>query len=151
MKKLVKLLDQLESYVLLSTTINTSVSEASIGWHIEHACLVIIKITETIQQSNPADYASRFNIKKMVVFLTGKFPRGRAKAPNSVLPKDAINQDHLNECIAQARQSIINLNQCRKNQFFLHPIFGNLNTRQTFHFLGIHTMHHIRIVQDILK
>jgi hypothetical protein len=149
MKKLLSLVNQLSTYIPVSEQVNSAISEVSIGWHIEHACLVIIKITETIKQSNPDQFNPRFSFMKLVVFITGKFPRGKAKAPAAVMPVEQLTSSQLLESIANAKKAIEELNNCAKNQFFTHPIFGNLNKTQTFPFLGIHTNHHIRIIQDI--
>jgi hypothetical protein len=151
MQKLLRLVDELETYIPMFEHNKDSISDVNIGWHIEHACLVIIKITDTIKQSNPADYKSKFSFAKWFVFLTEKFPRGRAQAPNSVLPNEKIDPIHLIESIKKVKQAISALKECQKNQYFKHPIFGNLKVSKTLHFLAIHTKHHIRIIQDILK
>lgn len=151
MQKLLKLLDKLESHVLHARVLNSAISKADIAWHIEHSCLVIIKIIETIQKSHPSKFESKFSLKKSIVFLTGNFPRGAAKAPSSVLPSENVSTEHLTESIAKARASVHALLNCEKNQYFLHPIFGNLNSLQTFRFLAIHTNHHLKIINDILQ
>jgi hypothetical protein len=150
MKKLISSVDQLSTYIPVSEKVNGTISEVNIGWHIEHACLVIIKITETIKKSNPDEYKRNFSIKKFFVFLTRKFPRGKAKAPAAVMPVEQLSETHLLESIANAKKAIEELNNCTKNQFFTHPIFGKLNQPQTFPFLGIHTNHHISIIKDIV-
>ncbi len=150
MKKLISLVDQLSTYIPVSEKVNGTISQVNIGWHIEHACLVIIKITETIKKSNPDEYKRNFSIKKFFVFLTGKFPRGKAKAPAVVMPIEQLSESHLLESIANAKKAIEELNNCAENQFFTHPIFGKLNKTQTFPFLGIHTNHHISIIKDIV-
>ena len=81
----------------------------------------------------------------------GKFPRGKAQAPKAVLPNDVITREELVIKIQSARAAIKALSNCAKNQFFLHPIFGNLNTPNTIQFLGIHTKHHLSIIKDMLK
>jgi hypothetical protein len=151
MKKLLSLVDQLSSYIQLSEKANNAISEVNIGWHIEHACLVIIKITETIKHSNPDQFKSKFSFIKLIVFITGKFPRGKAKAPAAVMPVAQLTTAQLSEIISTAKIAIGDLDNCAKNQFFTHPIFGNLNKAKTFPFLGIHTNHHIDIIKDILK
>lgn len=151
MQKLIKLIDQLETQIPHAQVLNTAVSEGNVGWHIEHSCLVMIKIAETFQQSNPNQYHTKFNFKKLLVFLLGKFPRGKAKAPASVMPTENISIDHLKESIAKARLAIQKIMAGDKNKFFLHPFFGNLNRPQTLNFFGIHTKHHLLIIADILK
>jgi hypothetical protein len=151
MKNLSKLVDQLESEIPNFELTNSRISSVNVGWHIEHACLVIIKITETIKQSDAEKFSSKFNFKKHFVFFTGKIPRGRAKAPNVVIPKGDSDEQHLMMSIESAKDAIQVLNKCVKNQFFQHPIFGNLNQPQTFHFLAIHTTHHLKIIEDIVN
>ena len=151
MNKVLKLVDQLALQIPNANRLNNTISNVNIAWHIEHSCLVIIKVAETIVKSDPKDYTTKFSFTKIMVFLTGKFPRGRAKAPKSVLPVENITEQHLLESIAKAKQAINDVKECKKNQFFSHPIFGNLNVPNTIIFFGIHTNHHLSIIQDILK
>jgi hypothetical protein len=151
MDKLLKLVDQLTLQLPNADRMNNDVSNASVGWHIEHSCLVIIKIAETIANSDSNNYAAKFNFTKIMVFLTGKFPRGRAKAPQVVMPIENITKSHLEQSILKAKTAIMDLNNCEKNKHFLHPIFGSLNAPETIKFLGIHTNHHLLIIRDILK
>ncbi len=151
MQKLLKLVDALQAQIQYFENVNPAVSSSSVGWQIEHSCLVIIKITETVKHSDPKKYQTQFNFKKWFVFLTGKFPRGRAQAPASVMPIGAITKESLLEAIQAAKQAIAELTVCEKNQYFQHPIFGNLNTASTLYFLGIHTKHHLHIIEDILN
>jgi len=151
MKKLLNLVDKLALLIPKANTLNSNVSNANIAWHIEHSCLVIIKISETLQKSDPEKFQKKFNIKKIFVFLTGKFPRGRAKAPEVVMPIENITISHLEESILKTKAAILELQNCEKNNHFSHPIFGSLNAPETIQFLGIHTNHHLLIIEDILK
>ena len=151
MQKLLNKVNQLAAQIPNASIVNNAVSKGSIGWHIEHSCLVIIKIAETIQQSDAKKYAPEFSLKKFIVFLTGKFPRGSAKAPASVLPIEDISISHLEESIAKVKAAIEALKSTEKNKFFTHPFFGNLNVPKTIQFFGIHTQHHLLIIEDILK
>jgi hypothetical protein len=151
MNKLNSILNQLESQVPFFNETNPTISSVNVGWHIEHSCLVIIKIVETIQQADPLKYKPTFSFKKQLVFLMGKFPRGKAKAPNAVLPTDSITSESLFIKIQAARTAINELNNCSKNKYFSHPIFGQLNVTSTLPFFCIHTNHHLSIIKDILK
>jgi hypothetical protein len=151
MNKLLNLVDQLALQIPNANALNSNVSNANTAWHIEHSCLVIIKITETLQKSDPEKFQTKFNFKKIFVFLIGKFPRGRAKAPEVVMPIENITTSHLEQSILKTKAAIVDLQNCEKNNHFSHPIFGSLNATETIKFLGIHTNHHLLIIRDILK
>jgi hypothetical protein len=151
MNKLYGILNDLEQQVQFIDSTNPTISSVSVGWHIDHSCLVIIKIVETIKKADPLKYKPTFSFMKQLVFLLGKFPRGKAKAPSAVLPVDSLNREGLIIQIEKARTAINELNSCSKNQFFSHPIFGQLNVAVTQQFFCIHTKHHLSIIKDILK
>jgi hypothetical protein len=151
MQKLLSKIDALEKYIAHADALQPIVSEVSVAWHIEHSCLVITKIIQTVKNSDPNKYQWKWNAKRAFVFLLRKFPRGRAKAPQSVMPDANITKEHLHQSIAEARKAVATLSTCAKNQYFLHPFFGDLNKASTMYFLGIHTNHHLQIIEDILQ
>ena len=151
MNKLNSILNNLEEQIQFSDSTNPAISSVSVGWHIDHSCLVIIKIAETIQKADPLEYKPTFSFMKQLVFLLGKFPRGKAKAPTVVMPVDSLNSEQLLLQIQKARTAVNELTSSSKNQFFSHPIFGQLNVAETQRFFCIHTKHHLSIIQDILK
>jgi hypothetical protein len=61
MKKLDNLLDQLEANISHYETLNQKVSEANVGWHIEHSLLSLNGVTNLLIKSNPNDYTWKFN------------------------------------------------------------------------------------------
>jgi hypothetical protein len=112
--------------------------------------LVISKIIETVVNSDPAKYEWKFDFKRSFVFFLGKFPRGKAKAPEIVIPVQNSQPD-FDALFRSTRISITQLQNAQKNQFFVHPIFGKLNKKDTFTMLDIHTKHHLLIIQDIIS
>jgi hypothetical protein len=151
MKNIDAIMPELANYIADYNQSNKAISEASVGWHIEHSLLVIKQITATVAQSEPKLYKSKFNVKRFVVFLTKTIPRGKAKAPKVVIPSDNITADSLQESLKNTYQAIAYLKDCQENQYFMHPFFGQLNKKQTIKFLAIHTEHHLKIIRDILK
>lgn len=131
--------------------INQRVSTASVGWHIEHSLLTINLIIETLQKSNPKDYEWKFNFPRLLVFTMNKIPRGKAKSPDIVQPKDDISIDSLKNKIDVTSKKINELNQLNSNHFFMHPYFGKLNLEPTIKFLEINTKHHLDIINEIVK
>ncbi len=150
MKKLQAQLKALEQFLPEFEKTNTNISDASIGWHIEHSLLVIKQITATVAQSEPHLYVNKFNFTRCWVFLFSYIPRGKAKAPKVVIPTNTLDVESLKESIAHTYQALNYLKDCQPNQYFMHPFFGLLNKAQTFRFLAIHTKHHLKIIKDIV-
>ena len=151
MKNLDAILPELANYIADYNQFNHAISEASVGWHIEHSLLVIKQVTATVAQSEPKLYKSKFNLSRFFVFLLKTIPRGKAKAPKVVIPVDEITIETLQESLKNTYQAIAYLKDCQENQYFMHPFFGQLNKKQTIKLLEIHTEHHLKIIRDILK
>lgn len=151
MNKLGNLLDQLEANVSHYETLNQKVSEANVGWHIEHSLLSLNGVTNLLIKSNPNDYTWKFNFIRIVVLTTKKIPRGRAKSPEVVVPKGIIDKNSLLSHIVVTRNKIEELKTVSKDKYFEHPFFGKLKLKQTINFLEIHTMHHLDIIADIIN
>jgi hypothetical protein len=150
MRNLEPSLEKLYAYIQDAEISNPSVSSVNIGWHIEHSLLVISKIIETVVSSDPNKYEYKFDLKRTFVFLLGKFPRGKANAPEIVIPKQNEQADY-DALFASTRAAIKNLESAKPNQYFTHPIFGKLNKQHTFVMLDIHTKHHLKIIEDIIS
>ena len=127
-----------------------SVSEASVGWHLEHLLLVNGRVAEALIQSNPADYHWTFNLKKSLVLFIKRIPRGKAKAPKSARPEGNQSPEDLRNRIPGLKEKLAGLTKLHPNANFKHPFFGSLNLKTTIRFLFVHNQHHLKIVQDIL-
>lgn len=145
------LLNRLELHISNCDALNLQVSQSTVGWQIEHSLLTINGIVNAIQKSNPKDYNYKFNFIKLVVLATKKIPRGKAKAPKIIVPKTDINSDDLQKHLITTRNKIKELELVSKDNFFDHPFFGNLKRKQTIRFLEIHTIHHLKIIEDIVN
>jgi hypothetical protein len=145
-----KLLNQLEENIANCATLNQVISNATIGWHIEHSLLTINGIIEVLKKVEPNNYKWKFNLIRIVILATKKIPRGKAKSPESVVPKGSASRDVLTSNIYATQQKIEELNSLHKNAYFEHPLFGKLNLRHAIKFLEIHTRHHLDIIEEIL-
>ena len=145
------LLLQLENHIPNLDKTNSKVSNSTVGWQIDHCLLVINGIIEQLEISNPKEYQPKWNFPKFMVFTTGKIPRGKAKAPKVVIPTQVATQEELKAKLEVAKNNILKLNSFSENSFFKHPFFKDLNVKQTEKFLVIHTQHHLKIIQDILR
>jgi hypothetical protein len=148
MRKIELLLQELETKIPLQNVLQTSVSASSIGWHIEHTLLTINKIAEATKISNADNYKFVFKPLKYIVYLTRKIPRGKAKNPKLVEP-EFFDEITLKNHLQKTKTSILELVSIEKNKYFKHPFFGNLKLNDTIKFFEIHTMHHLKIINDI--
>ncbi len=145
------LIDLLESKIANYEKVNVIVSASSVGWHLEHTLLVLINVTESIKNSKPEEFKANFNFVRTIVFTLNKMPRGKGKAPKSVQPNVDITLDSIKTKLQLAKEKVNELYNLDKNKHFAHPYFGNVKLNGCIKFLGIHTAHHIKIIEDIIK
>ncbi len=151
MYKINKLLNNLESHIDHASRTSQTISEANVGWHIVHSCLVIDSVCAAVLKSDPSKFKKKFNFKAFFVLLVNAFPRGKAKAPSFTIPSHEFSNTAILQSIQDSRKSIEALSKANNNQYFTHPIFGELNAKDTFKFLAVHTYHHEKIIKDILR
>lgn len=151
MNPLIPLLLQLECHISNFEKTNPNISNSTVGWQIDHCLLVINGIIGQIEISDPSKFQPKWTFPKFMVFTTGKIPRGKAKAPKVVIPNQVATQEKLLTKLAAAKNNVLKLDSFSENQFFNHPFFKDLNVKQTKKFLTIHTKHHLKIIEDILK
>ena len=151
MKSLLALITELENKLPFIAQKNEAISQVSIGWHLEHSLLALIKMITAVEKSNPADYKGKFNFKRSIVLTLGKIPRGKAKVPDSVKPADETNLANIKGLIEKAKQKAELFEQLSPNKFFTHPVFGDLQVEKARRIIAIHTYHHLKIINDIIK
>jgi hypothetical protein len=151
MQKITDLLDAMIAKIPNQERLNPSVSAVPVAWHLEHSFTVFKRVVQAAQQSNPADFKLKFSIPRMIVFTTGKIPRGRGKTPEAAKPQGDITPERLQQSAEAAKQHLALLPTLDKNQWFAHPFFGPLNKKRIYKMLEIHTRHHLTIIDDILK
>ncbi len=151
MNNLQHLLNELEQHIIHVDAVNSTVSQASVGWHIEHTLLTLNGIMEALVNAKPEAYKPTFNFIRFIIFTTKKIPRGRGKSPEAVQPKNSISVETLTQHMLKTRAQIKTLETLDNRQFFAHPFFGHLKLTKTITFLDIHTKHHLSIIKDIIK
>jgi hypothetical protein len=130
---------------------NLDVSKANVGWHLDHSVKVINSVFKGLQNSNSNEYKKDFNLLRSFIFTLGTFPRGKVKSPKRVLPPEIILKEDLENQLRLVTKNLESFNDLEKNSFFIHPLFKQLNKKQTIKFLKLHTNHHLKIIKDILK
>lgn len=145
-----ELLNQLETKIAVAEYINLKISNANVGWHIEHSLLAINEYIDTLNKSDPRDYKWKFNFIRIIVLTTKIIPKGIGKSPKDMLPKENINKEMLAKHLSDTRNNINRFKQISLDSFINHPLFGQLQLIDTLNFLETHTKHHIKIIDFIL-
>jgi hypothetical protein len=151
MEPLNVLIVELESKIKSKDAFNSKVSHEDVSWHIAHSLKVIYNILKVLQNSNPEEYRWKFNRNRSFVYLFNSIPRGKGKAPKSVLPTEDLTIEFLQSEFKKVRESILELDHLDPKSNFTHPYFGQLNLKQTKKLFLIHTKHHLKIIDDIIK
>jgi hypothetical protein len=151
MNSLTVLLTELESKLPFIAQKNEAISKATVGWHVEHSLLALIKMISAVEHSDPAQYKWTFNLKRSIVLTMGKIPRGKARVPDTVNPVNETSSDILNSMLEKAKQKAALFEQLAADKYFTHPVFGDLRKNKARRVMAIHTNHHIRIINDIAK
>lgn len=144
------LLDTIESKIKQAKVSNERVSKSNVAWHLDHSLKVINGVITALQKSE-ANYKWQFNWKRILLLSIKIIPRGKAKAPKAVRSFEEISITDIERQLKTARALLPKLETMDKNANFMHPYVGQLNLKQTIIFLGIHTQHHLKIIEDILK
>ena len=150
-KVLEPLLADIENAIQFRDQKDLAVSKVDVAWQLDHMLKVINRITDTLERSNPDAYSSSINAARTMSLTAGYIPRGRAQSPDVVRPPEIIITEDIYAQLEDARANINTLIALDKNANFEHPYFGQLNKGQAVRFLEVHTKHHLKIVDDILK
>lgn len=151
MNQLQQLLNQLENHIPNHEKTNLIVSQSTIGWQIDHSLLVINAVIDELKNSNPENYKWKFNKIRILIQIINKIPRGKVKVPKSVNPVDVATIEDLKTKLEIARKNIANISTLPAKSYFTHPFFGDLNLKAAIWFSKLHTKHHLKIIEDILK
>jgi hypothetical protein len=127
------------------------VSSKNVAWHLDHSLRVINSVCDELKTSKPENYKTTFSFIKIYIFLRGSIPRGKARAPKSVVSNEEILKSTIESQLVIAKTNLQEIKNLPINSNFQHPHFGKLSLKKSQHFLAIHTNHHLAIVNDILK
>ncbi len=139
-----------ESYIPQHEHHNLKVSKSTVGWQIDHSLKVINGIIGQLKEA-PTDKKSKLTLLGRFCLATRYIPRGKGKAPKTVLPPEHIELSQLNEQLELAKKRLPEIQNVNAKATFKHPYFGILTKKQTLKFIEVHTNHHLKIVRDILK
>lgn len=146
-----KLLKNIESLLSEIDKKNLEVSKVSVGWHLEHCLLIINGSLKGLTMSNPGNYNPKFSIKKFIFLTFRQIPRGKINAPKQFVPLEIATKDTIKKLLILANERLKPVENLPSKSYITHPFLGDLDKKTTLNFLEIHTNHHLKIVNDILK
>ena len=131
------------------------VSAWSIAEHCQHLTLADTGILDHLEEAEPPPELAGKGPTLMGRFLlfTGTIPRGRAKAPSFVSPRD-LELDKIEPALAATRERFAALDLERLppgRPLARHFAFGHLDGAQWLRFVGLHHHHHWKIIRDIRR
>ncbi|MBL4734526.1 MAG: hypothetical protein JKY18_04140, partial [Flavobacteriales bacterium] len=142
---------ELTQAIAYSEKIKKSISEVGVNWHIDHSLKVILKICDQLKKSDPKKYKWNFNPLRLYICSNGSLPRGKGKAPGSVVATGKIHLDGLNKQLEQGKKALKEIETLPPESYFKHQYFGGLNLKVSIKFLEVHTEHHLKIIRDIIE
>lgn len=144
-------INKLESHIDNQDVFNPKISKAKVAWHIDHSLKVINYVIVALQKSDPKTYKNNLSFLGRIILVVGSFPRGRVKAPKTVIPPEVILEEDIITQLKTVKTTIKSIEELDKNAYFIHPIFGNINKAKVYQFIVLHTKHHLKIIDDILR
>ncbi|GGG61991.1 DUF1569 domain-containing protein [Epilithonimonas arachidiradicis] len=151
---MIKIQDQLQKIESLLPEINKeneNVSKASVGWHLEHSLLILNGSLKGLTMTNPENYKPKFSVKKFIFLNFGLIPRGKIKSPKQFIPLETPTKDSIEKLLNLAKERLETVKNLPLESYITHPFLGDLDKKTTLKFLALHTNHHLKIVNDILK
>ena len=148
-QKLITLVDELYRESNRAEKSSIEVSKATVGWHIAHSYLVIIKSCENLLSNTNRPSKNRKWLRQEVFFLLRKIPRNKIEAPDFVVPIDD-SENEIKRLYDQAMSLLLQIKQ-NKDGYLSHPFLGSIKPQRVPLFLRIHTAHHLQIIREIIK
>ena len=151
MKNIKDQLLKIESLLPKIEVTNDKVSKASVGWHLEHLLLILNSSLKGLTMTDPKDYKPKFSLKKFVFLNFGLIPRGKIRAPKQFFPLEVPTQESILKLLNLAKDRLQAAKELPEKSFITHPFLGDFDKQTTLRFLRLHSNHHLKIVDDILK
>lgn len=148
--QLTQALYKLEAFIPYFEKENSKISKSTVGWQIAHSLKVINGVIESLKTAPTTKNVKRTPVGLLCLTL-GYIPRGKGKAPKAVTPPVTITKEDIYNQMAVAKENLNQIDAIHPKATFKHLVFGVLSKKTTLKFLVVHTKHHLKIVEDILK
>jgi len=127
------------------------VSAWSVGRQVEHCALAMEGIGEALLASTPPPPRAGLALTQRLVLLAGWLPRGRARAPESVVPTAEPDPGALERHLSAAEELLRRVARADRGLWFRHFVLGVMDRDRALRFLAVHNRHHGKIARDVLR
>jgi len=145
-----KAFERLEEMIEKRELFSGEISDWTVGMQIEHALRAHIGIIRVLRKSKPGEEKQQFNFKRKAVLLSGRLPRGVAKAPKRSAPSEGVDEEQLRKLLALARSEHEDTGSIESTAWFNHSMLGVMNKKTSLKFSEIHVNHHVIIAEEII-
>ena len=129
-----------------------AVSAWSVGQHVGHCALAVRGIAKALLRSRPPMPSRRRGWAwRQVILRTGWIPRGRARAPEGVVPPEELEEEALQALLDECAELLGAVSHLGDDAWFEHFALGVMDRDAALRFLEVHDAHHLKIVADILR
>ena len=138
---------------------SADVSHWSVGRQLDHSTAALDLMAERINELLLPDFQSREPSVTRIgswILANGHIPRGRAQAPEYVIPEPDPSSQSLSNKLDSVVDAWSGLAQ-RTDEIAAasgaspHHALGNFTASEWTRFAFIHTLHHLRIIYDIIE
>ncbi|HET8774527.1 MAG TPA: DinB family protein [Thermoanaerobaculia bacterium] len=133
---------------------NERISAWCLAEQIDHVTRVTASVVEVLADPNAPALPRGVNFVGRLVLRLGWIPRGVGKTPKRLTgtPASATDLDGALARLAEAFEALpFERLHASRVPVIRHPKFGGLTPPQALRFLVVHTHHHLKIVDDILR
>lgn len=136
------------------------VSAWSPARHVDHVVLANRALVRTIRKLGCGfdDPRGRGGVSAlgMMMFALRWIPRGRGRAPDSVVPSREPTRAELERALAESERELAELDALTAMIDGVrgrspHFVFGRLTARQWLAYADVHARHHVKILDDIAR
>lgn len=148
-------LEVLRQWIPRAATRAASVSAWSIGEHCSHVLRLNSLVLERMRAPTPADTdLTRAGFVARAILMSGRIPRGIARAPESVQPS-AADVDSLTRAADRCHEALVASDSeldgfARDPGLLRHPMLGGLTRTEWMQLMAIHQRHHLAIIDDMV-
>ncbi|HEY0370903.1 MAG TPA: DUF1569 domain-containing protein [Thermoanaerobaculia bacterium] len=134
---------------------NDRVSAWCLAEQVDHITKVSASIVGVLGDASAVPVSRGVNFVGRLVLLFRWIPRGVGKSPRRFVPAAAGDPADLDAALARLAQAFeaLPFDTLRTSRVPLvpHPKFGGLTPPQALDFLVVHTAHHLKIIDDIVR